>query len=206
MICSLRRRQRSESELRLPAICSRLRRSAARDHNRLGKEKSPTVFKFVLAPNVLHLRPRERRSNRAHGTDCKTIDRSISVMTGLGVQRHSEREQKLYNYDRHRQLMGSRDLLVTCIRTATYSERMSQSHTWSPFRNLTMREKRGDDRTNGIITGSWSSRNRTQANVSFAARASSHHICTRHHDTGEWLAILEVDDGEVLEIGVGEER
>jgi hypothetical protein len=34
----------------------------------------------------------------------------------------------------------------------------------------------------------------------------SHHICTRHHDTGEWLAILEVDDGEVLESGVGEER
>jgi hypothetical protein len=42
--------------------------------------------------------------------------------------------------------------------------------------------------------------------VTFAARASSHHICTTHHDTGEWLAILEVDDGEVLEIGVGEER
>lgn len=52
--------------------------------------------------------------------------------------------------------------------------------------------------------------NRTQAGepppVTFAARAGSHHICKRHHDTGEWLAILEVDDGEVLEIGEGEER
>lgn len=32
---------------------------------------------------------------RAHGTNCKTINRSISAMTGLGVQRHREREQKL---------------------------------------------------------------------------------------------------------------
>lgn len=67
-----------------------------------------------------------------------------------------------------------------------------------------MREKRGDDRENGYRF-MWSSRigpMRTST-ATFAARARFHHICTRHH---EQLAILEVDEGEVLEIGVGEER